>query len=85
MRRPKFGLDWLRRMPLRKFVGLISGSLAGGFAVLFLGKALATWTPVPEGVVPLLGVLGGMFGGYAGTSVASDFAQRGAVHEEPHD
>lgn len=75
-------MDWLRRFPLRKFIGFVAGSLTGLFSVLFLGRALWTGSAVPEGVVPLLGVLGGVFGGYVGSSSVEAIGRRGDGHEE---
>ena len=61
-------MDWLRRFPLRKFIGFVSGCLTGVFSISFLLRTLYTGEAVPDGVVPLLGVLGGVFGGYVGSS-----------------
>ena len=74
-------VSWLRNFPLRKFIGFICGCLTALFAILFLGKALATGLAVPDGVVTLLGILGGVFGGYVGSSSAEAIAERRNYHE----
>lgn len=57
-------MNWLRRFPARKCFGVIMGSLAGVFAVAFLGRSLFSWEAVPDGALGLIGVLTGGFGGY---------------------
>lgn len=74
-------MDWLHRMRLRKFGGLLAAVLTGVFSVVFLMLAAYRWTPIPEGVVPVLGVLAGMFGGYAGSSSYEAVRRRGNEHE----
>lgn len=69
-------MSWLRRLPARKLVGFACGCAAGATATAFLVKAFLIWSAVPEGVIPLIGLLGGIFGGYAGSSIAGDFARR---------
>lgn len=58
----------LREFPARKCFGVVMGSLAGVFAVAFLAWAFLRWEAVPDGVLGLIGVLTGGFGGYMWSS-----------------
>ncbi len=61
-------MNWLRRFPARKFFGVLMGSMAGAFALAFLGRSLVIWQDVPGGVFELVGLLTGGFGGYMWSS-----------------
>lgn len=72
----------LQRLRARKLFGVIMGSLAGLFAVLFLFRALFTWAPIPDGVLGLLGILTGGFGGYVASSSYEATHGKEGPHEE---
>jgi hypothetical protein len=58
----------LIHFPARKFFGVVMGSLAGLFAVAFLGYSLVAGEGIPDGVIALIGTLTGGFGGYMWSS-----------------
>lgn len=57
-----------RDFPARKFFGCVFASIGGAFACAFLSRSLWEWTPIPENVLGVIGILTGGFGAYMASS-----------------